>query len=120
MDLGLKSGDSEERTQREDLIRKFEEFEISHPFIASDKQCWVALHQKIDNEVEGCRYVKLPDFNLLARWRRVFLYPLLLKIRNNEPETKKDVKSLAEDLKAMMSRMSNAAAESNKEVDDDF
>lgn len=120
IELGLKPGDSIERAQREELIHKFEEFEMQHPFIASDKQCWVAVHQKNDNDVEGCRYVKLPDFNMLARWRRVFLYPLFLKIRNNEPEAKKDVKSLAEDLKAMMSRMSNAAAESNKEVDDDF
>jgi len=120
IDLGLKSGDSEERTQREELIHKFEEFEMLHPFIASDKQCWVALHQKIDNEVEGCRYVKLPDFNMLARWRRVFLYPLLLKVRKNDPELKPTVWDAAEALKATMHRISEAAIESDKEVDDEF
>ena len=118
--LELNPDDIDERTKREQLIKKFDEFEKLHTFIASDKQCWVALHQKIDNKVEGCRYVKLPTFNMLARWRRVFLYPLLLKIRNNEPEIKKDLKAITEDIKAMMSRMSNAAAESNNEVDDDF
>ena len=118
--LELNPDDIDERTKREQLIKKFDEFEKLHTFIASDKQCWVALHQKIANEVEGCRYVKLPNFNMLARWRRVFLYPLLLKIRNNEPEIKKDLKAITEDIKAMMSRMSNAAAESNNEVDDDF
>jgi hypothetical protein len=120
IELGLNPNDIDERTKREQLIKKFDEFEKLHTFIASDKQCWVALHQKIANEVEGCRYVKLPNFNMLARWRRVFLYPLLLKIRNNEPEIKKDLKAIAEDIKAMMSRMSNAAADSNNEVDDDF
>lgn len=120
IELGLNPNDIDERTKREQLIKKFDEFEKMHTFIASDKQCWVALHQKIANEVEGCRYVKLPNFNMLARWRRVFLYPLLLKIRNNEPEIKKDLKAIAEDIKAMMSRMSNAAADSNNEVDDDF
>ena len=42
------------------------------------------------------------------------LYPVEI------PEIKKDLKAITEDIKAMMSRMSNAAADSNNEVDDDF
>ncbi len=109
IDLGLKPGKSEERTQREELIHEFEEFEMLHPFVASDKQCWVALHQKTNNEVEGCRYVKLPNFNKLPRWRRVFLYPLLLKIKDNKTEAKKEVKALEEDIKTLIARMTQDA-----------
>lgn len=120
IELELNPDDIDERTKREQLIKKFDEFEKLHTFIASDKQCWVALHQKIDNEVEGCRYVKLPTFNMLARWRRVFLYPLLLKVRKNDPKFKPTVWDAAEALKATMHRISEAAIESDKEVDDEF
>lgn len=81
IEYGLEPGDSESRAMREQSIRSFEEFETQHPFVASEKPCWVAVHQKPEHEVEGCRYVKLPNFNVLARWRRVFLYPLFLKVR---------------------------------------
>jgi len=120
IDYGLKLGDSKERTQREELIKKFEDFELSHPFVASDNPCWVAVHKKPEHKVEGCRYVKLPNFNVLARWRRVFLYPLLLKVRKNEPEVKEDIRSIIEDIKSSVARMNNAAGEANQEVDDDF
>jgi hypothetical protein len=120
IELGLNLGDTDERTKREQLINKFKEFENQHQFVASDKQCWVALHQKAEQEVDGCRYVKLPDFNVLARWRRVFLYPLLLKVRKNEPQVKLTVREAAERLKEITYRVSEAAKESNKEVDDEF
>ena len=120
IELGLNPGDTDERTKREQLINKFKEFENQHQFVASDKQCWVALHQKAEQEVDGCRYVKLPDFNVLARWRRVFLYPLLLKVRKNEPKAKLTVREAAERLKEITYRISEAAKESNKEVDDEF
>jgi hypothetical protein len=57
---------------------------------------------------------------MLARWRRVFLYPLLLKVRKNDPELKPTVWDAAEALKATMHRISEAAIESDKEVDDEF
>ena len=120
IDYGLKPDDSEERIQREELIKKFEDFELSHPFVASDNPCWVAVHKKPEHKVEGCRYVKLPNFNVLARWRRVFLYPLLLIVRKNEPEVKEDIRSIIEDIKSSVARMNNAAGEANQEVDDDF
>lgn len=120
IEMGLNPGDTDERTKREELINKFKEFENQHQFVASDKQCWVALHQKAEQEVDGCRYVKLPDFNVLARWRRVFLYPLLLKVRKNEPQVKLTVREAAERLKEITYRVSEAAKESNKEVDDEF
>ena len=120
IEMGLNPGDTDERTKREELINKFKEFENQHQFVASDKQCWVALHQKAEQEVDGCRYVKLPDFNVLARWRRVFLYPLLLKVRKNEPQVKLTVREAAERLKEITYRISEAGKESNKEVDDEF
>ena len=120
IEMGLNPGDTDERTKREELINKFKEFENQHQFVASDKQCWVALHQKAEQEVDGCRYVKLPDFNVLARWRRVFLYPLLLKVRKNEPQVKLTVREAAERLKEITDRISEAGKESNKEVDDEF
>jgi len=120
INFGLKIGDSEERAQREALIDIFEEFEKQHSFVASEKPCWIAKHQKSENKMEGCREVKLPQFNVLARWRRVFLYPLLLKVYKNEPEPVKDIHSLAEDIKSIMARMNDAAQKSNLEVDDDF
>ena len=64
--------------------------------------------------------MKLPNFNILARWRRVFLYPLLLIVRKNEPEVKEDIRSIIEDIKSSVARMNNAAGEANQEVDDDF
>lgn len=120
IEYGLKPDDSEERTKREELINMFKEFEKQNTFLSSEKPCWIAVHNKPEHEIEGCRYVKLPHFNVLARWRRVFLYPLLLKVRKNEPKAKKDTLTLAEDLKAAMSRMNNAAGKTNLEVDDDF
>lgn len=120
IEYGLKSGDSEARSQREELIKIFEDFESSHPFVGSDIPCWVAVHKKPENEVAGCRYVKLPNFNVLARWRRVFLYPLLLKVRKNEPEKQKDIRSLIEEIKSSVARMNNAAGEAEKEIDDEF
>ena len=120
IDSGLKPGDSEERTQREELIKKFKDFELSHPFVSSDNPCWVAVHKKPEHEVSGCRYVKLPKFNMLARWRRVFLYPLLLKVRKNEPEKQKDIRSLIEEIKSSVARMNNAAGEAEQEIDDEF
>lgn len=116
----LKPEDTEERTRRETLIMKFEQFEQQHTFVASEKPCWVAVQKKPEQEVAGCRYVKLPNFNVLSRWRRVFLYPLLLKVRKNEPEVKKDLHSIAEELKATLARMNNAAGDSMREMDDDF
>jgi hypothetical protein len=120
IDSGLKPGDSEERTQSEELIKKFKDFELSHPFVSSDNPCWVAVHKKPEHEVSGCRYVKLPKFNVLARWRRVFLYPLLLKVRKNEPEKQKDIRSLIEEIKSSVARMNNAAGEAEQEIDDEF
>ena len=120
IDFKLKPEDTEERVRREALIMKFEQFELQHAFIASDKPCWVAVQKKPEHEVDGCRYVRLPNFNVLSRWRRVFLYPLLLKVRKNEPEVKKDLHTLAEELKATFARMNNAAGDSEREVDDDF
>ena len=120
IEYGLNPDDSEERSKREELICKFEEFEKQHSFIASEQPCWVAVHERPEHEVDGCRYVKLPTFNVLARWRRVFLYPFLLKVRKNEPEVKKDNIAIAEEIKAMMSRMHNAAVKSGLEVDDEF
>ena len=120
IEMGLNPSDADERKKREQLINKFKEFENQHQFVASDKQCWVALHQKAEQEVDGCRYVKLPDFNVLARWRRVFLYPLLLKVRKNEPQVKLTVREAAERLKEITYRISEAGKESNKEVDDEF
>lgn len=120
IEYGLRSGDSEARSQREELIKMFEDFESSHPFIGSDIPCWVAVHKKPEHEVAGCRYVKLPNFNVLARWRRVFLYPLLLKVRKNEPEKQKDIRSLIEEIKSSVARMNNAAGEAEQEIDDEF
>lgn len=120
IEYGLKSGDSEARSQREELIKIFEDFESSHPFIGSDIPCWVAVHKKPEHEVAGCRYVKLPNFNVLARWRRVFLYPLLLTVRKNEPEKQKDIRSLIEEIKSSVARMNNAAGEAEQEIDDEF
>ena len=120
IDFKLKPEDTEERARREALIMKFEQFEQEHSFVASDKPCWVAVPKKPEQEVEGCRYVRLPNFNVLSRWRRVFLYPLLLKVRKNEPEVKKDLHTLAEELKATFARMNNAAGDSEREVDDEF
>ena len=120
IDFKLKPEDAEERARREALIMKFEQFELEHTFVASDKPCWVAVQKKPEQEVEGCRYVRLPNFNVLSRWRRVFLYPLLLKVRKNEPEVKKDLHTLAEELKATFARMNNAAGDSEREVDDEF
>jgi hypothetical protein len=48
------------------------------------------------------------------------LYPLLLKVRKNEPEVKEDIRSIIEDIKSSVARMNNAAGEANQEVDDDF
>jgi hypothetical protein len=120
IEYGLKSGDSEARSQREELIKIFENFESLHPFVGSDIPCWVAVHKKPEHEVAGCRYVKLPNFNVLARWRRVFLYPLLLKVRKNEPEKQKDIRSLIEEIKSSVARMNNAAGEAEQEIDDEF
>lgn len=120
IESGLKSGDSEARSQREELIKIFEDFESLHPFVGSDIPCWVAVHKKPEHEVAGCRYVKLPNFNVLARWRRVFLYPLLLKVRKNEPEKQKDIRSLIEEIKSSVARMNNAAGEAEQEIDDEF
>lgn len=120
IEYGLKSGDSEARSQREELIKIFEDFESLHPFVGSDIPCWVAVHKKPEHEVAGCRYVKLPNFNVLARWRRVFLYPLLLTVRKNEPEKQKDIRSLIEEIKSSVARMNNAAGEAEQEIDDEF
>lgn len=120
IEYGLKAEDTEERTLREKLINKFRDFEQEHHFVASDKPCWMAVHKKPENDVEGCRFVKLPKFNVLARWRRVFLYPLLLKVHRNEPEVKKDFRELVEEFTTMVARMNNAAGKSQEEVDDDF
>lgn len=120
IEYGLKSGDSEARSQREELIKIFEDFESSHPFIGSDIPCWMAVHKKPEHEVAGCRYVKLPNFNVLARWRRVFLYPQLLTVRKNEPEKQKDIRSLIEEIKSSVARMNNAAGEAEQEIDDEF
>lgn len=120
IEYGLKSGDSEARGQRKELIKIFEDFESLHPFVGSDIPCWVAVHKKPEHEVAGCRYVKLPNFNVLARWRRVFLYPLLLTVRKNEPEKQKDIRSLIEEIKSSVARMNNAAGEAEQEIDDEF
>ena len=116
IDYGLSSGDSEERAKREELIRKFREFEEQNQFIASDKPCWVAVHDKPEQAVEGCRYVKLPNFNVLARWRRVFLYPLFLKVLKNEPEKQED---LVESIVSRMERLSQGIS-MKREYDDEF
>lgn len=116
IDYGLSSKDSEERTKREELIRKFCEFEEQHQFVASDKPCWVAVHNKPEHTVEGCRYVRLPNFNVLARWRRVFLYPLFLKVLKNEPEKQEDlVKSIVSNMERL-----NQGTSMKREYDDDF
>lgn len=120
LEYGLKKGDSEERNQREILINKFEDFERKHIFISSDKPCWIATHQKSEHKIEGCREVKLPHFNVLARWRRVFLYPLLLKVSKNEPEPIKDINAITKDIISIMARKNDAAQRTNLEVDDDL
>ena len=116
IDYGLSFGDSEERARREELIRKFREFEEQNQFIASNKPCWVAVHDKLEQAVEGCRYVRLPNFNVLARWRRVFLYPLFLRVLKNEPEKKVD---LVESIVSSMERL-NQGASMKREYDDEF
>lgn len=64
--------------------------------------------------------MKLPHFNVLARWRRVFLYPLLLKVSKNEPEPIKDLNAITKDIISIMARKNDAAQRTNLEVDDDF
>ena len=110
MDLSLTTLKKELNVKN--LSRSLSSSSRSHPFVASDNPCWVAVQKKPEHKVEGCRYVRLPNFNVLSRWRRVFLYPLLLKVRKNEPEVKKDLHTLAEELKATFARMNNAAGES--------
>ena len=119
IDYGLKPGDSEERTKREELINKFSEFEKQHQFVASDKPCWVAVHNMPEQAVEGCRYVRLPNFNILARWRRVFLYPLFLKVIKNEPEKEQTTQDIVEGIISGMRRL-NDGASMNREYDDEF
>ncbi len=48
------------------------------------------------------------------------MYPLLLKVRKNEPEKQKDIRSLIEEIKSSVARMNNAAGEAEKEIDDEF
>ena len=119
IDYGLKPGDSEERTKREELINKFSEFEKQHQFVASDKPCWVAVHNKLEQAVEGCRYVRLPNFNILARWRRVFLYPLFLKVIKDEPEKEETTQDIVDGIISGMKRL-NDGASMNREYDDNF
>jgi hypothetical protein len=119
IDYGLKPGDSEERAKREELIKKFCEFEERNHFAASEKPCWVALHNKPEQEVDGCRYVSLPNFNELARWRRVFLYPLFLKVIKNEPEKKQTTQDIVDGIISGMKRLNDGASMS-REYDDEF
>ena len=120
INYGLKKEDYEERNQREILIKKFEDFERKHLFIPSDKLCWIATRHKSDQKNEGCREVKLPQFNVLARWRRVFLYPLLLKVNKNEPEPVMDLDALTKSIISIMKRKNDAVQRTDLEVDDDL
>ena len=119
IDYGLMLGDSEERAKREELIKKFSEFEKQHQFVASEKPCWIAVNNKPEQAVEGCRYVRLPNFNVLARWRRVFLYPLFLKVIKNEPEKEQTTQDIVDGIISGMKRL-NDGASTNREYDDDF
>lgn len=119
IDYGLKPGDSEERAKREELIKKFSKFEEQNQFAASDKPCWVAVHNKPEQEVDGCRYVRLPNFNELARWRRVFLYPLFLKVIKNEPEKKQTTQDIVDGIISGMKRL-NEGTSMFREYDDEF
>lgn len=117
INYAMRADDIEEKARRDELISQFEHFESTHPFIASDKLCYIA--QKSEDKIEGCYHVRLPIFNVLARWRRIFLYPLLLKISKNEPIKQKsgDVfKSVMENI----TRLNDAVVKSQEEVDDDF
>ena len=119
IDYELNPGDSEERAKREVLIRKFSAFEEQNQFAASDKPCWVAVHNKPEQTIEGCRYVRLPNFNVLARWRRVFLYPLFLKVLKNEPEKEETTQDILDGIISGMKRL-NDGASMNREYDDNF
>ena len=119
IDYGLKPGDPEERAKREELINKFIKFEEQNQFAASDKPCWVAVYNKPEQAVKGCRYVRLPNFNILARWRRVFLYPLFLKVIKNEPEKVQTTQDIVDGIISGMKRL-NDGASMNREYDDDF
>jgi hypothetical protein len=119
INYAMRADDIEEKARRDELISQFEHFESTHPFIASEKLCYIAQKEKSEEEIEGCNYVRLPKFNVLARWRRIFLYPLLSKISKNEPIKQKsgDVfKSIMENI----TRLNDATVKSQEEVDDDF
>ena len=122
---GIKEGDLEEKARRNELIKQFEEFERNHPLTPSGKGCWIGLRKKPEKEIEGCNYVRMQNFRILARWRRIFLYPLLLKIVNDGDKPKmlsqkEQLEQAAQRLSATLARMSEAAQRSNLEVDDEF
>jgi hypothetical protein len=125
INYGVKAGDADEIVRREELIKQFEQFEETHPLVPSSKGCWIGLKKMAENKIEGCNYVRLQNFVVLARWRRVFLYPLLLKIVNHENVTKElsmtdSLNESCDQLMRAMRRVNEAVEKSHLEVDDEF
>lgn len=121
INYAMRADDIEEKARRDDQIKQFEHFESAHPFIASDKLCYIAQKEKSEEEIEGCYYVRLPIFNVLARWRRIFLYPLLLKISKNELiKRKPTLDELCKSIVEEAVRSNEALQRDKRELDDDF
>ena len=117
----MRADDIEEKTHREEIIAQFTSFEEAHPFMASDKVCYLAQKEKSEDELDGCYYVRLPKLNVLARWRRIFLYPLLLKISKNEIiKQKPTLDNLCKSIVEEAVRSNEALQKNKQELDDDF
>ena len=116
----MRADDIEEKARRDEQIKQFEHFESAHPFIAADKLCYIAQKEKSEEEIEGCKYVRLPTFNVLARWRRIFLYPLIFLISKNELIKKPTRDDLWKSIVEEAVRSNEALQRDKRELDDDF